>query len=437
MRLADMLQEQKDAIIGAEALVTRAESENRDMTDRETERYNAHMSRAKALEIGVDEIKAKNTLSGAMLSHPLYGGNASLTAAAERNGANIISTKPGERSIALVKPGESVEASEYRRNFASWLSSTLKMVGGDFPAMEAAAPSGPISVGTTSGWESIGFTVPTEILPYLASYFALDSFGLAGSQIISTDHTRPLNKPVLSAGAALSTYAENAAPTSSQPFGLSGFTFGGQKYARQVLASYESLMNTELPLQGVIFDELLASTSTTLTQAITTSFVSALTAPPGVTGASPLSVTGDGIYDSIIGLRYAVPPRFDSDSNVFMLSRATLAQIRKAKASTSGVPLFDPTSNRILDKPYVLNDYLDAATGAGEGFVAYGNFAEGAFIRRTPVVTRVFLELFAEQGQIGYRSMVWQDAHFLAELAGASQPPTFQPIYYTDVASES
>jgi hypothetical protein len=52
-------------------------------------------------------------------------------------------------------------------------------------------------------------------------------------------------------------------------------------------------------------------------------------------------------------------------------------------------------------------------------------------------MTRVFLELYSQSGQVGYRTQQWCDQHFLAELAGAAQPPTFQPIFYTSVASES
>ena len=153
--------------------------------------------------------------------------------------------------------------------------------------MDATSPSGPISIGSGSGLDSIAITIPTQVLPYLASYFALDSFGNAGATQFFTDHTRPLVKPILSAGAPDSVIAENAAANTSQPFGLAGFTFGGTKYERLVLASYESLMNSELPLQGVILDELLATLATTLTQATTTSFVAALVAAASSLAASP------------------------------------------------------------------------------------------------------------------------------------------------------
>jgi len=302
--------------------------------------------------------------------------------------------------------------------------------------MEATAPSGPISIGTTGGWDSVGVTVPTEILPYLPSYFNLDSFALAGATQIYTEHTRPLVKPIISAGAVDSTYAENAAPSTSQPFGMSSFTFGGTKYARLVLASYESLMNSELPLQGVILDELLSSLATTLTTATTTAFVAALVAAAS-TLAVGVSGSGGSVYTSMIDLRHAIPPRFDLPTNKWMLSRATLAEIRNTRASTSGVPMFSPDGGLLFDRPYVINDNLDTASGAGAGFVAFGSFADGVWLRRTPLMTRVFLELYAQSGQIGYRTQQWADQHFLAELAGAAQPPSFQPLYYTNVVSET
>src|SRR5258708_28964256 len=103
-------------------------------------------------------------------------------------------------------------------------------------------------------------------------------------------------------------------------------------------------MNSELPLQGVILDELLASLATTLTQATTTSFVSALTAPPGISGASPLAVgvggSGGSVYTSMVDLRHALPPRFALPNNKLMLTRATFAPIPNTRAHTPRRPMF-------------------------------------------------------------------------------------------------
>jgi HK97 family phage major capsid protein len=136
----------------------------------------------------------------------------------------------------------------------------------------------------------------------------------------------------------------------------------------------------------------------------------------------------------MIDLRHAIPPRFDLPTNKWMVSRATLATIKNTRASTSGVPMFDPNSNLIFGREFVINDNLDASAA---GFVVYGSWADGCIIRKTPIMTRVFTELYAQSGQVGYRTQQWCDQHFLAELAGAPQPPTFQPLYYTSLISET
>jgi HK97 family phage major capsid protein len=418
MKLQDMKVGQKEALNAAEALVALCENEGRPMTVDETEAYGKSMATFKDYSGTIKAREEQNTIR-----------------AVWPNGMPGIGAPVGESASTTGGPQVHPKAAQFRTQFAAWMNNALHSIEGGTSRMEAVTPSGPISIGTTSGWDSIGSTVPTEVLPYLPSYFNLDSFGLAGATQYFTEHTRPLFKPVLSAGAADSVYAENAAPSTSQPLGLSGFTFGGTKYARLVLASYEALMNSELPLQGVILDELLSSLATTLTGTITTAFVAALTA-----AASTLAVgvggSGASTYTSMIDLRHAVPPRFDLPENKWMVSRQTLAQIRNTKASTSGVPLFSPDGSMLFDRPYVINDFLDTAAGAGVGFVAFGSFADGVMIRKTPLMTRVFLELYSQSGQIGFRTQQWCDQHFLAELAGAAQPPSFQPIFYTNVNAE-
>jgi len=444
-RLMELEKQHEDTLATITKIRSRASLDSRALTESELTQIGASSAMASRLEAAIEKHKANNTLPSLVAEHGpgiLMGGVPDGSRWNDDSAVNVASASfadhmPREQRAAMMAP----KVAAFKSKFASWVNHALTQLGGLAPAMEATAPSGPISIGDTEGWNSIGITVPTEVLPYLPSYYNLDSFTLAGATQLITGHTRPLVKPILSAGAAASTFAENAAPSTSQPFGLSSFTFNGTKYSRLVLTSYESLMNSELPLQGAILDELLSTLATTFTSAITTLFVSALTAPPGISGASPLGVaingSGGSVYNSMIALRHAIPPRFDSPENKWMVSRATLSQIRETKASTSGVPLFNPDGGLIFDRPYVINDNLDTASGAGVGFVAFGDFANGCWLRKTPIQTRIFLELYAQSGEVGFRVTQWLDAHFLAELAGASQPPTFQPLYYTNVASES
>lgn len=196
------------------------------------------MAEVNALNPRIEAIEAKNTLA--------YG-DSSLSAIAYPNrrassvapGPKMLSAKP---SAPAVHTEESAEASNLRGDFAGWMNAGLTRVESGrklSPAMEAAAPSGPISVGTGAGLDSIGFTVPTEVLPHLASYYALDSFGLAGATVIQTDHLHPMNKPVISAGAPDAVYGENAAPTGSQPFGL----VDSPSKAQSILGGYLPVMS--------------------------------------------------------------------------------------------------------------------------------------------------------------------------------------------------
>ena len=94
-----------------------------------------------------------------------------------------------------------------------------------------------------------------------------------------------------------------------------------------------------------------------------------------------------------------------------------------------------PNSNLIFGREYVLNDNFDSICGAG--FVVYGSWENGCWLRKTPVFTRVFLERFSGTGELGFQTTQWLDSHFLAELVGAAQPPSFQPLFYTSLAGES
>jgi len=138
---------------------------------------------------------------------------------------------------------------------------------GNFMRGKIMAADIPLYIGTGAGVESVGETVPTQVLSHLPAYSNLDSFRLAGARVLDTTDTNPLVLPIISAGGAASTYAEGASATESQPFELDSFTLGGVKYARLVKVSEEALMNSALPLQSVILDELAAGVASTFTSA--------------------------------------------------------------------------------------------------------------------------------------------------------------------------
>ena len=394
MNYFELRKTQAEQLDRAEALLDRAKAEKREMTPEESKLFDEHTETAKQLRGKIEESVNRNTIFKAFGFNPL--------AVTDAGRPQL------DNAVEVVKP----DMSRFQAEFFDFVNRAL----GTPWQPKLSASDVPLYIGTGTGVESVGFTVPVEVLPYLPAYYNLNSFQLAGARIIETDNTVPLKLPILSAGPAADTFDEGAAPTESHPFALDGFTFNGTKYARLVKASYESLMNSALPLQGSIQDELLSSLATTLTGAITTAMLTALTANSGV-----LVTQGtNDIYKTLGSLVHAIPPRFEMPSNKFMLSRSTLAKIKDQRATTSGVPLFDATSQTILGKPWVINDNLTS------GQVVYGSWQDGCIIRRTPVIVAVFLEKYAEQGEVGFRVMQWNDQHFLCETAAPNQP-----LYYT------
>lgn len=432
INIFELRQEHKEQLDKAEALLG---SKDHVMTTAENEQYDAAVARADAL---AKQIHAREQMSTIRANFP--------------NGMPGIKQdgEPGEdfaQPSGILVPQEHHKASALRISFGAWARKTVGSLtgAGTPPAMEATAASGIIGIGSETGTDSIGFAIATQILPFLRSYLQFAPFEKVGSSIISTNHMRPINLPVVAAGATPSTFVESQGPaqnaSGSQPFGLSGFTFGATKFARQVIASWESLQSTEVPLDGMILDELVTSVANAVTQSATAKLFAALTAPPNVTitgGAlAPLQVGGSTVtadaYGQLMALRNSLPDGLEGPECAFMLSRSTLSVIRNSRATTSGVPMFTPESDQIFGRPYVTNEYFDSICGAG--FVAYGNWNKGAWLRKTPLLTRPLLELYWTQGDIGFIAQTWTDAHFLAELVGAAQPPTWQPLYFTVLPS--
>ncbi len=395
MRLMEMKQERHAALNAADAIVAKAEADGkRQLTAEETKLFDVHMAEVEHLNARIKPIEAQNTIFKMFNGTPFLDGG----------------VRPAKTKAPLVN-GAPVPAVDLER---------FNVELGDFMRGTITASDTPVFIGTGGGVESVGATVPTEVLAYVPAYYNLDSFALAGARQINTDNTIPLVLPVVSGGAAASTYNEGAAPTNSQPFQMDSFTFHGTKYSRLVKVSDEALMNSAIPLQGAILDELTAGISTTFTGAVTTALLAALAANSGVLVAEG----ANDIYKTLGSVMHSIPPRWAAPTNAWMLSRTTLAKIKDQRASTSGVPLFDPTTNQVFSKNVVINDNL---TG---GQVVFGNWESGAIIRKSPFYLFPMREAFASSGEVGFRATQWLDQHFLCELSDVPN----QPLYYTVLA---
>jgi HK97 family phage major capsid protein len=379
----------------ADSLVMAARQERRDLNDIELQRFDGCIAQMKRIDAQLDNAEAE------------YGDD----------------HPPMERIKDFPELPHSV--TNQSRSFISVgprhpRAVDMKAVYGEIEAYmrgQILAADTPMYISTAPTSAGVAAAIHTEVLAHMATYTNLDSFFLAGATVMNTESTVPLVKPIISAGPDADTFEEGASATDSHPFASASFTFGGTKYARLVKVSEESLMNSAIPLSTAIVDELAAGVASTFTKAVTTALLAALTGNSGVLTAEG----SNDIYKTLLSLMHAVPPRFNLPANAWMLSRATLAKIKDSRATSSGVPFFNPETNQIFGKTAVLNDNL---TG---GQVVYGSWVDGAFVRKSPFILLRLQELYSAQGLIGFKATQFLDQHFLAELTGV----TVQPLHYT------
>ena len=141
-----------------------------------------------------------------------------------------------------------------------------------------------------------------------------------------------------------------------------------------------------------------------------------------LTSAGATVTPGSDHLASLLDLIAAIPQVFASDtSNVFMLSRTTLALIRGTRVGADNLPAFDPTTRTILGYRTVVNDYLEA------GRIVFGDFRSGAYLRRSGLYFQKLDQVYLTSGKIGLRFMLRADWSFFAEAADAATAE--QPIY--------
>ena len=245
----------------AEGLVVAARQERRDLNDVELQRFDGCIVQMKSIDAQLDRVEVElgpkhpsleRIKDFPQLPHSMTNQPPSFIQ---------VGGPPDSRAVDMKAAYGEIEA--YMRG---------QILAADTPMYISTAP-------TSAG---VAAAIPTEVLAHMVTYTNLDSFFLAGATVMNTESTVPLVKPIISAGPDAETFAEGASATDSHPFASASFTFGGNKHARLVKVSEESLMNSAIPLSTAIVDELAAGVATTFTKAVTTALLAALTGNSGV-----------------------------------------------------------------------------------------------------------------------------------------------------------
>lgn len=130
-------------------------------------------------------------------------------------------------------------------------------------------------------------------------------------------------------------------------------------------------------------------------------------AATGVTAASATAITSDEVIDLV----HSIDPAYRNERSQFMLADATLAKIRKLKASGSGEYLWQPSvqvgvPDTLFGYPIVVNQQMPAAT-TGNKSVLFGDFFAGYVVRLVRGIQAIrFDERYMDYLQVGFTSFL-------------------------------
>ncbi len=138
----------------------------------------------------------------------------------------------------------------------------------------------------------------------------------------------------------------------------------------------------------------------------------------GKTAASATTIAGDDVLDLMASVDSAY-----AQNGAFLMNATTLVTLRKLKGSTSGDYLLPFGRNAVgrptlFDAPIFLSPSMPAMT-SGLKPVAFGDLSR--FLRREvrrSLVTKAYIERYAEYGQIGYEGL-WRVDGKLAKATNA------------------
>jgi HK97 family phage major capsid protein len=221
-------------------------------------------------------------------------------------------------------------------------------------------------------------------------------------------------------GAVASLVAENAPSLTTAPAIFDKVSFGRCPLWRSglIVAPLELAQDSAYDLASL----LASSAARRFARGVGSQFITNLLADAttGVTSASPTAITGDEVLDLVASVdsAYAI-------NGSYLASTATVTALRKLKASTAGSYLLDfdrdPVTGRktLFDFPIYESPSM-AAIGATNVPLAFGDLSR--IIRRqvkNGLTVRVYLERYAEKGEIGYESFLRVDS----KLSKATNAP--------------
>lgn len=285
----------------------------------------------------------------------------------------------------------------------------------DMPAAKAAMNEGTPSQG--------GYLVPTlynnEIVRAITEGSILR---LAGSRVLSIQGTNAFKTPSLTYTVAAVLTSEAGTFDPNEPT-LGEVTHVPYKYTRLSKASDELLADSRVDVFGQVLGPDAANAFVLAENAAFTTGTGA-SQPQGVVTGSSLGVTAasataiapDELIDLFHSVSYVYRPRA-----VWMMNDATIKAVRKLKEATTNQYLWQPglqagQPDTLLGRPVITNNNM-ATIATGNKTVLFGDLTYFWIVDFSTLEFRRLDELYAANGQVGFRWFKRMDSHVMLSAA--------------------
>jgi HK97 family phage major capsid protein len=260
------------------------------------------------------------------------------------------------------------------------------------------------------------------------------------AEIIDTPDGAPMIWPLSSTVNREAQLVAEGGSVTDTDINTSKVTFGAYKFGDLVKVGLEISQDSFTSVDGLVVDAFALSFGRGLSRKFTTGagtteptgIVTAATAGPTTIGddnqTTPDPTTQIGYYD-MLNLLHSVDPAYRQQPGAkWMFTDSTLLALQKLK-DKFGHPLWQPSftsdaPDRILNKPYIINTYMDEIgpvgnpagsppTGGGNKPVLFGDLSRYKVRRVKNMTVQRLVERYAEFGQVGIIAWARYDGNLL------------------------
>ncbi len=372
--IVELKQKRAKLIADARAILDKAEQENRSLTAEELEQYNKIDADIDALtkEIEIEERQQARER--------------------ELNQLDDRAHKPTPGDVRDVRPRAT---QEYRDAYLHYLRQGRNAL--DAPEIRA------LNVGIDAEG---GYLVPDEFEKTLIQALEDQNIMRGLCRVISTGSGDRLIPVVASHGTATWTAEGGAVAESEDQF--SQVTLGAHKVVTIMKVSEELLNDSAFDLEAYISAEYARRIGAAEEEAFIAGDGSGK--PTGVIGSAQVGVTtaaGNAItFDELIDLYHSLKRPYRARAT-WLMADSTAKVIRKLK-DTEGQYLWQPSvtagqPDTLLGRPVAISDYVPAIAARAK-VIAFGDFSYYWIADRQGRVFQRLNELYAVNGQVGFRA---------------------------------